>query len=98
MTRAASADLAHAGLRGVRLPQLAPLVLRSRPERPDRARQRGTITGTLLLDGPGANTGFGPMLGPAAGTIGYVGVAPAVQGRGIGTALRPQLPHWLDQP
>lgn len=47
----------------------------------------GTITGTLLLDGPGANTGFGPMLGPAAGTIGCVGVAPAVQGRGIGTAL-----------
>lgn len=47
----------------------------------------GTIAGTLLLDGPGANTGFGPMLGPAAGTIGCVGVAPALQGRGIGTAL-----------
>jgi beta-N-acetylhexosaminidase len=47
----------------------------------------GNIAGTLLLDGPGADTVFAPMIGPAAGTIGCVGVAPPVQGRGIGTAL-----------
>ena len=52
------------------------------------ARDRGgNIAGTLLLDGPGADTVFAPMLGPAAGTIGCVGVAPPLQGRGIGTAL-----------
>lgn len=45
------------------------------------------IAGTLLLDGPGADTVFAPMLGPAAGTISCVGVAAPVQGRGIGTAL-----------
>ena len=47
----------------------------------------GNIAGTLLLDGPGADTVFASMLGPAAGTIGCVGVAEPVQGRGIGTAL-----------
>ncbi len=47
----------------------------------------GDIAGTLLLDGPGADTVFAPMLGPAAGTIGCVGVAPPRQGQGIGTAL-----------
>jgi GNAT superfamily N-acetyltransferase len=47
----------------------------------------GTIAGTLLLGGPGADTVFAPMLGPAAGTISCVGVAPPLQGRGIGTAL-----------
>ena len=47
----------------------------------------GAIAGTLLLDGPGADTVFAPMLGPAAGTIGCVGVAPRWQGQGIGTAL-----------
>lgn len=47
----------------------------------------GTIAGTLLLAGPGAGTVFAPMLGPAAGTIGCVGVAPPRQGHGIGTAL-----------
>jgi beta-N-acetylhexosaminidase len=47
----------------------------------------GNIAGTLLLHGPGADTVFAPMLGPAAGTIGCPGVAPPVQGRGIGTAL-----------
>jgi predicted N-acetyltransferase YhbS len=30
---------------------------------------------------------FAPLLGPAAGTIGCVGVAPPWQGQGIGTAL-----------
>ena len=47
----------------------------------------GNIAGTLLLAGPGADTVFTPMLGPAAGTIGCVGVAPPLHGRGIGTAL-----------
>jgi len=47
----------------------------------------GTIVATLLLDGPGADTVYGPMLGPAAATISCVGVAPRMEGRGIGTAL-----------
>jgi beta-N-acetylhexosaminidase len=52
------------------------------------ARTRsGAIAGTLLLDGPDADTVFAPMLGPAAGTIGCVGVDPALHGQGIGTAL-----------
>jgi predicted N-acetyltransferase YhbS len=52
------------------------------------ARDRaGTIVATLLFDGPGADTVFLPMLGPAAATIGCVGVAPHREGRGIGTAL-----------
>ena len=52
------------------------------------ARDRsGAIAGTLLLHGPGAHTVFAPMLGPAVGAIGCVGVAPPRQGEGIGTAL-----------
>lgn len=47
----------------------------------------GNIAGTLLLHGPGAKTVFAPMLGPASGIIGCVGVAPPRQGQGIGTAL-----------
>ena len=47
----------------------------------------GDIAGTLLFHGPGADTVFQPMLSPAAGTIGCVGVAPYRQGRGIGTAM-----------
>jgi GNAT superfamily N-acetyltransferase len=47
----------------------------------------GSIAGTLLLAGPGAGTVFLPMLGPAAGTIACVGVAPSRHGHGIGTAL-----------
>jgi len=57
----------------------------------------GTIAGTLLLDGPGADTVFAPMLGPAAGTIGCVGVAPPLQGRGIGTALVTRASQLLSQ-
>jgi ribosomal protein S18 acetylase RimI-like enzyme len=49
--------------------------------------QAGAICATLLLDGPGADTVFEPMLGRAAATINCVGVAPRAQGRGIGTAL-----------
>jgi beta-N-acetylhexosaminidase len=47
----------------------------------------GEIVGTLLLHGPRAETVLAPLLGPAAGTIGSVGVAAPRQGEGIGTAL-----------
>jgi beta-N-acetylhexosaminidase len=59
--------------------------------------RRGTIAGTLLLKGPGADTVFAPMLGPAAGTIGCVGVAPSLRGRGIGTALVTRASQLLSQ-
>jgi len=57
----------------------------------------GNIAGTLLLDGPGADTVFAPMLGPAAGTIGCVGVRPPLHGRGIGTALVTRASQLLSQ-
>jgi GNAT superfamily N-acetyltransferase len=47
----------------------------------------GDIAGTLLLPGPRAETVLAPLLGPAARTIGCVGVAAPRQGEGIGTAL-----------
>jgi beta-N-acetylhexosaminidase len=47
--------------------------------------KHGNIAGTLLFDGPGADTVFAPMLGPAVGTIGCVGVAPPLHGVRIGT-------------
>ena len=43
--------------------------------------------GTLLFDGPDADTPFRPMLGERAATIGCVGVVGAAEGRGIGTAM-----------
>ena len=55
----------------------------------------GTIVATLLFDGPGADTVFGPMLGPAAATIGCVGVAPPMPGRCTGTALVARAPEIL---
>jgi ribosomal protein S18 acetylase RimI-like enzyme len=62
------------------------------------ARTRsGSIAATLLLEGPGADTVFTPMLGPAAGTIGCVGVAPLLQGQGIGTALAVRASEILSQ-
>ena len=57
----------------------------------------GAIAGTLLLEGPGADTVFAPMLGPAAGTIGCVGVAPSLHGQGIGTALVVRASQLLSQ-
>jgi len=57
----------------------------------------GDIAGTLLFDGPGADTVFAPMLGPAAGVIGCVGVAPDRQGRGVGTALVTRASQLLSQ-
>ena len=47
----------------------------------------GRIAGTLLFAVPGADSVFAPMLGPALGTIGCVGVAPEWQDRAIGTAM-----------
>jgi beta-N-acetylhexosaminidase len=61
---------------------------------------RGTnadIAGTLLFDGPGAGTAFASMLGPAAGTIGCVGVTPRLHGHGIGTALVVHASQLLSQ-
>jgi predicted N-acetyltransferase YhbS len=70
----------------------------ARPEHILLARDRvGVIVGTLLLRGPGADTVFAPMLGPAAGTIGSVGVAPSLQGQGIGTALVVRASQVLSQ-
>jgi GNAT superfamily N-acetyltransferase len=57
----------------------------------------GAIAGTLLLEGPGAHTVFAPMLGPAVGTIGCVGVAPPLHGQGIGTALVVRASQILSQ-
>jgi hypothetical protein len=50
---------------------MGPLVRRRPPEHVLLARTRaGSIAGTLLLEGPRADTVFTPMLGPAAGTSG----------------------------
>jgi GNAT superfamily N-acetyltransferase len=62
------------------------------------ARDRsGDIAGTLMFHGPGADTVFAPMLGPAAGVIACVGVAPDRQGQGIGTALVTRASQLLSQ-
>jgi GNAT superfamily N-acetyltransferase len=57
----------------------------------------GNIAGTLLFQGPGADTVFAPMLGPAAGTIGCVGVASPMQGHGIGTGMVARASQILQQ-
>ena len=57
----------------------------------------GTIVGTLLFDGPDVNTVFAPMLGPAVGTIGCVGVTPRLHGQGIGTAMVVHASQLLSQ-
>jgi GNAT superfamily N-acetyltransferase len=59
--------------------QLLPVMRRLEPH----ARLLGAEQGHSL----GADTVYGPMLGPAAATISCVGVAPHMEGRGIGTAL-----------
>ena len=66
----------------------------------------GSIAGTLLFEGPSADTVLAPMLGPRPG-LGCVGVAPDWWGWD-GTALGPRarnlaspashLPHQLDHP
>jgi beta-N-acetylhexosaminidase len=50
----------------------------------DRA---GAIVGTLLFRGPLGATIYEPLLGPAAGTIGCVGVAAPARGAGVGSAM-----------
>jgi GNAT superfamily N-acetyltransferase len=45
------------------------------------------VVGTLLFRGPLGATIYEPMLGPAAGTIGCVGVAELAQGAGVGSAM-----------
>jgi GNAT superfamily N-acetyltransferase len=88
VTRAASADLADVlAFEASAFPNWLRWFSAAGPDVLVARDSEGNIAGTLLLDGPDANTGFGPMLGPAAGTIGCVGIAPAAQGRGIGTAL-----------
>jgi ribosomal protein S18 acetylase RimI-like enzyme len=47
----------------------------------------GVIAWALLFKGPGAATIFELMLWPQAGTIGCLGVAPNLRGRGIGSAM-----------
>jgi len=70
----------------------------ARPEHVLLARtQSGSIAGTLLLEGPGADSVFTPMLGPAAATISSGGVAPSLHGQGIGTALVVRASQILSQ-
>jgi len=45
------------------------------------------VVGTLLFRGPDEALLFAPMLGPMTGTIGCVGVADDLQGRGVGSAM-----------
>jgi GNAT superfamily N-acetyltransferase len=52
------------------------------------ARDRaGGVVGTLLFSGPPGATIYELLLGPAAGTIGCVGVAAAARGAGVGSAM-----------
>ena len=89
ITRATGADLAAVrAFEAAAFPGWARWFAAARPEHILLARTRsGAIAGTLLLEGPGADTVFAPMLGPDAGTIGCVGVDPPLHRQGIGTAL-----------
>jgi GNAT superfamily N-acetyltransferase len=89
ITLAAAGDLAAVrAFEAAAVPSWARWFAAARPEHVLLARTRtGSIAGTLLLEGPGADTVLAPVLGPAAGTIGCVGVAPPLHGQGIGTAL-----------
>ncbi len=99
ITRAASAELAAVrAFEAATFPSWARWFATARPEHILLARDRaGGIAGTLLQRGPGADTVFAPMLGPAAGTIGCVGVTPPLQGQGIGTALVVRASQILSQ-
>jgi len=99
ITRAAGADLAAVrAFETAAFPGWARWFAAARPEHVLLARARsGAIAGTLLLAGPGADTVFAPMLGPAAGTIGCVGVAAPLHGQGIGTALVVRASQILSQ-
>ena len=99
ITRAAAADLAAVrAFEAAAFPSWARWFAAACPEHILLARTRsGAIAGTLLLEGPGADTVFAPMLGPAAGTISCVGVAPPLHGQGIGTALVVRASQILSQ-
>jgi len=99
ITRATGADLAAVfAFEEAAFPSWARWFADARPEHVLLARTRsGAIAGTLLLEGPGADTVFAPMLGPAAGTIGCVGVDPPLHGQGIGTALVVRASQILSQ-
>jgi GNAT superfamily N-acetyltransferase len=99
ITLAAGHDLAAVrAFEAATFPSWARWFVTARPEHILLAQtQSGAIAGTLLLDGPGADTVLTPMLGPAAGTIGCVGVAPPLHGQGIGTALVVRASQILSQ-
>ena len=99
ITRATAGDLsAVAAFEAAAFPSWARWFATARPEHVLLARTRsGSIAGTLLLEGPGADSVFTPMLGPAAGTISCVGVAPPLHGQGIGTALVVRASQILSQ-
>jgi GNAT superfamily N-acetyltransferase len=99
ITLAAGDDLAAVrAFEAAAFPSWARWFAAARPEHILLARTRsGAIAGTLLLEGPGADTVFTPMLGPAAGTIGCVGVATPLHGQGIGTALVVRASQILSQ-
>jgi len=59
--------------------------------------EHGTVVAAALVDGPGVASPFAPMLGPAAATIGCVGVAAQRQGHGIGTYLLARASELLRQ-
>jgi GNAT superfamily N-acetyltransferase len=99
ITLAAGGDLAAVrAFEAAAFPSWARWFAAARPEHILLARTRsGAIAGTLLLEGPGADTVLAPMLGPAAGTIGCVGVAPPLHGQGIGTAMVVRASQILSQ-
>jgi GNAT superfamily N-acetyltransferase len=99
ITLAAVGDLAAVrAFEAAEFPSWARWFAAARPEQVLLARaSSGAIAGTLLLEGPGADTVLGPVLGPAAGTIGCVGVAAPLHGQGIGTALVVRASELLSQ-
>ena len=99
ITRAVGEDLAAVcAFEAAAFPSWAGWFAAVGPEHVLLARTRsGASAGTLLPEGPGADTLFAPMLGPAAGTIGCVGVAPPLPGQGIGTALVVRASQLLSQ-
>ena len=99
ITRATAGDLPAVGaFEAAAFSSWARWFATARPEHVLLARTRsGAIAGTLLLEGPGADSVFAPMLGPAVGTISCVGVAPPLHGQGIGTALVVRASQILSQ-
>jgi GNAT superfamily N-acetyltransferase len=57
----------------------------------------GGLVGSLLFRGPDDGFLFAPMLGPASGTIGCVGVADHAQGHGVGSAMVARASELLRQ-